>query len=160
MRRKQSEKRVISEDREYGSLQIAKIINKVMLSGKKATAENIVYAALRKAADSTGGNDVLTFLQKVLENSSPKKDVIYRRRGGQTYAVPYETTEEKKFTKAVHFIIDHSRRLSYQKGKKFVDALTEILVDTFNSTGPVITAKDSLQKLAADQAAFANLRAA
>ena len=155
MRRRCAEKRRIEPDRKYNSVIISKFINKIMLDGKKSIAESICYTAL-EAASEKSGLEVLPFFDKVLENASPKRKIIFRRFGGSTYSIPKELKNEEKPMKAICLIVENLRQIAFQQGKKANIVLEDLLTQSFNNLGPVISAKDKIHKTAEANAAFAH----
>ena len=157
MRRRCAEKRKITTDRKHNSVLLAKFINKIMLNGKKSIAENICYTALENGAKKSSV-EVLPFFEKILDNAGPKRKVFLRRFGGTTYSVPKEVKAEEKPLKAITLLVQSFRELAFSQGKKSAEALEEVLVQSFNNTGPAVNAKEKLHKTAEANAAFAHFQ--
>lgn len=157
MRRHCAEKRKILGDRKYDSVLISRLINKIMLAGKKSIAESICYKALEIAAEKAG-LEVLAFFDKVLENSGPKRKIVFRRFGGNTYSVPKEVKNDERPLKAITLIVQSFREIAFKQGKKSMEALEEVLTQSYNNTGPAVSAKEKLHKTAEANAAFAHFQ--
>ena len=154
-RRHSAEKRELSPDRIYNSTLLSKFINKVMLSGKKSVAENIVYEALERFAKKVEQPDVLNAFELALENVKPSLEVKSRRIGGATYQVPIEIPPERRTVMAMGWIIKHSRA---KPGRSMINALSQELVDCFNSQGTSIKKKDDMHRMAEANKAFAHYK--
>lgn len=157
MRRRHSEKRNIAPDRKYNSFLVSKFINKIMLNGKKSIAERIFYNAVEKASKKQA-LEVLPFFDKVIENTGPKRKVVLRRFGGSTYSVPKEVKDNERPIKAISIIVKAVRDLAFSQGKKAEIVLEEVLLQSFENTGPAVNAKEKLHKLAEDNAAFSHFQ--
>ena len=120
-RRREVPKRDILPDPKYGSTQITKFVNMIMQSGKKSTAEAIMYKALDTISERSKGES-LEVLDQALENVSPMVEVKSRRVGGATYQVPVEVRSERRITLAMRWIIDAARR----RGEKSMQLLSLI----------------------------------
>lgn len=153
-RRGQVPKRQIPPDPVYGSTLIAELINRVMMSGKKSLAEKIVYGALQKIAEKTGGDPVETF-EKALKNVMPVLEVRPRRVGGATYQVPMEVRPERRKALALRWIVTNAR----ERGEKtMIEKLAAELMDAANNTGASIKKKEDMHKMAEANKAFAHYR--
>jgi small subunit ribosomal protein S7 len=157
MRRRRAEKRNVLPDRKYGNVLISRLINKIMIAGKKSIAEDICYTALENAAKKTS-SEVLPFFEKVLDNSGPKRKVVARRFGGTTYSVPKEVKNEERPLKAISLIVQTFRDIAYSQGKKSANVLEEVLVQSYNNTGPAVSTKEKMHKTAEANAAFAHFQ--
>ncbi len=147
-------KREIKLELKYGSLYITKFINKLMLCGKKSTAEKIVYSALEFLADKTKEDPVAAF-EKALKNVIPLMEVKSRRVGGSTYQVPVEVRKERGVTLAMRWIVKNTRS---KFGKTMVEKLSVELLDAYNNTGVSIKKRDDTHKMAESNKAFAHFR--
>lgn len=153
-RRGQVPKRQIPPDPVYGSTLIAELINRVMMSGKKSLAEKIVYGALQKIAEKTGGDPVETF-EKALKNVMPVLEVRPRRVGGATYQVPMEVRPERRKALVLRWIVTNAR----ERGEKtMIEKLAAELMDAANNTGASIKKKEDMHKMAEANKAFAHYR--
>jgi small subunit ribosomal protein S7 len=135
MRRRRAEKREIQPDPMFNSDLLAKFINKVMLNGKKSTAQTIVYQALDKLAAKVKIENPLEAFEQALENAKPQLEVKSRRIGGATYQVPIEIPAGRRISMAMRWIIGFSRAKS---GRAMVEALSQELVYCFNNQGATI----------------------
>ena len=147
-------KRKISPDPIYGSVTIAKFINKLMYGGKKATAEKIVYSALEIIKDKTK-KDPLEVFDRAMKNVAPVMEVKPRRVGGSTYQVPIEVSSERGQALAIQWIRENSRKRS---GKSMVQRLSDELLDAYNNTGTSIKKREDTHRMAEANKAFAHFR--
>ena len=147
-------KRDVLPDPVYGSKVVSKLINQIMLDGKKGTAQAIVYEALNIAAAKLGQEPMDVF-NKALENAMPMLEVKARRVGGSTYQVPMEIRPERRQTLAIRWIVLFARK----RGEKTMDArLAGELMDAFNMTGGAVKRKDEMHRAAEANKAFAHYR--
>ena len=147
-------KRDVLPDPVYGSVVLAKLINQVMLDGKKGTAQTIVYEALEIAAKKLGTEPMEVF-ERALENTKPQLEVKARRVGGSTYQVPMEIRAERRQTLAIRWIVDFARK----RGEKTMkDRLAGELMDAYNNTGGSVKRKDEMHRMAEANKAFAHFR--
>ena len=155
-RRRRAEKRVILPDPKYHNETLAKFINHVMESGKKAVAERIVYGALTEIETRQKTDPVEVFL-KALENVSPTTEVKSRRVGGATYQVPIEVRPSRREALAMRWIVDNAR----QRSEKSMDArLAGELADAAANSGnsASIKKRDDTHRMAEANRAFAHFR--
>ncbi len=147
-------KRDVLPDPVYGSKVVTKLINQIMLDGKKGTAQTIVYEAFNIAANKLGV-DAMDVFNKALENAMPMLEVKARRVGGSTYQVPMEIRPERRQTLAIRWIVTFARK----RGEKTMDArLAGELMDAFNMTGGAVKRKDEMHRAAEANKAFAHYR--
>ena len=147
-------KRDVLPDPIYNSKVVTKLINQIMLDGKKGTAQAIVYEALNRAAAKLGQEPMDVF-NKALENAMPMLEVKARRVGGSTYQVPMEIRPERRQTLAIRWIVLFARK----RGEKTMDArLAGELMDAFNMTGGAVKRKDEMHRAAEANKAFAHYR--
>lgn len=154
-RRRRAEKRVIAPDPIYGSLVLAKFINKVMQSGKKAKSRGIVYSAIESFAKKVGAENPIVAFDQALENAKPSLEVKSRRIGGATYQVPVEIPADRRMSMAMGWIIQFSRA---KAGRNMEAALAAELVDCFNNQGATIKKKDDTHRMAEANKAFAHYK--
>lgn len=157
MRRRTAEKRQITPDRKYGSILISKMINKIMLDGKKSIAENILYTAMENGAKKENVTPI-DFFNKVLENVGPKKKISLRRFGGNTYSVPREVKSEERPLRAIFILVQTMRDISFTQGKKAASVLEDILIQSYQNNGAAVSAKEKIHKTAEANAAFAHFQ--
>ena len=154
-RRHSAEKRKIDPDPLYGSIVLAKFINKVMESGKKSTARRIVYNAIEKFANRVKTENPLEAFEQALENAKPALEVKSRRIGGATYQVPVEIPANRRASMAMRWIILHSRG---KAGRSMEDALAGELADCYNNQGTTIKKKEDTHRMAEANRAFAHYK--
>ena len=153
-RRREVPKRVILPDPKFGNLVLAKFMNMIMYSGKKAVAEKIVYGALYQMA-SKGAAEPVDVLEKALENVSPAVEVKSRRVGGATYQVPVEVRHSRRQTLAMRWIIDAARK----RGEKSMDLkLAGELMDASENRGSAVKKREDTHRMADANKAFAHYR--
>lgn len=150
-------KRLIKPDPIYHSVLVAKLINKVMVSGKKTVATALVYKALENIKQQSK-SEPLAILEKAIENITPKMEVRPRRVGGASYQVPMEVRGDRKETLAVRWLILAARDKSNKEFHTFDQKLATEIMDAANSTGGAFKKKEDMQKVAAANRAFAHFR--
>ena len=153
-RRGQIAKRDVLPDPVYNSKLVTRLINNIMLDGKKGVAQKIVYGAFDIIADKTG-KDALEVFENAMENVMPELEVKARRVGGATYQVPIEVDPERQVALAMRWIVTYSRG---RKGKSMTESLASELLDAFNNTGSSIKKKEDTYKMAQANKAFAHYR--
>ncbi len=154
-RRHRAEKREIAPDPKFGSAMLALFINKVMLSGKKSKARQIVYGALEKLAKKVGQENALEAFETALENAKPTLEVKSRRIGGATYQVPVEIPDKRRLALAMRWMINHARK---KPGRSMEDALATEMSDCYNNQGTTIKKKDDTHRMAEANKAFAHYK--
>ncbi len=147
-------KRQILPDPKYNSKILARFINKVMLSGKKSTAEQVTYGALDIIAGKTG-RDPYEVFQQALSNAMPLVEVRPRRVGGATYQVPMEVRPDRRQAMAMRWLIAYARA---RGGRSFEEKLAGELMDASNNTGATIKKREDTHKMAEANKAFAHYR--
>lgn len=152
-RRKRAEKREIAADPIYGSVLLAKFINKVMMQGKKSIARGIVYNALEDFQQKVKADDPMVAFEQALENAKPSLEVKSRRIGGANYQVPVEIPHNRRTSMAMNWIINFSRA---KTGRSMRDALSSELADCYNNQGATIKKKDDTHRMAESNKAFAH----
>ena len=153
-RRREVPKRIILPDPKFGSEKLAKFINMVMKSGKKAVAERILYDALDVITEKKGG-DALEVLDSALENVAPMVEVKSRRVGGATYQVPIEVRAVRRQALAMRWLIDAARK----RGEKSMDLkLAGELLDASEQRGSAVKKREDTHRMAEANKAFAHYR--
>jgi len=147
-------RRDLVADPVYRSVQVTQLINKVMLHGKKSTAERIVYDAM-KTIETKAGGDALATVKRAIENVKPPLEVRSRRVGGATYQVPVEVKPRRASTLAIRWIVDNARS---RREKTMSDCLSAELMDAANGLGASMKKRDDMQKMAESNKAFAHYR--
>jgi small subunit ribosomal protein S7 len=133
---------------------VTQLVNKVLQSGKRSTAEQIVYDALNEIERKTGGDPVPT-LKRAVENVRPALEVKSRRVGGATYQVPMEVRPRRATTLAIRWLVGYARQ---RREKTMAERLAGELLDASNGLGAAIKRKEDLQKMAESNKAFAHYR--
>jgi small subunit ribosomal protein S7 len=147
-------KRPLINDPVYGSPLVTQLVNKILLDGKKSTAERIVYGALEQAREKTGTDPVVT-LKRALDNVKPALEVKPRRVGGATYQVPVEVRPGRSNTLALRWLVNYSRA---RREKTMVERLANELLDASNGLGASVKRREDTHKLAESNRAFAHYR--
>ena len=147
-------KREVLPDPVYGSVVVAKLINSIMLDGKKGTAQAIVYNAFKEIEEVTGENALEVF-EKAMNNIMPVVEVKARRVGGANYQVPVEVRAERRQTLGLRWLTKYTRA----RGEKtMADRLAKELMDAANNTGASVKKKEDTHKMAEANKAFAHYR--
>lgn len=141
-------------DARYGSVTVAKFSNKIMLGGKKATAQRIVHDALQLASGRLGDKPA-EVLDRAMGNATPLLMVKSRRVGGATYQVPIEVRAERGRSLAMKWLIASARA---RGGKSMAEKLAAELVDAANRQGATIKKRDDVHRMAEANKAFAHYR--
>jgi small subunit ribosomal protein S7 len=147
-------RRELLPDPVHRSVVVTQLVNKVLQSGKRSTAEQIVYDALSEVERKTGGDPVPT-LKRAVENVRPALEVKSRRVGGATYQVPMEVRPRRATTLAIRWLVGYSRQ---RREKTMSERLAGELLDASNGLGAAIKRKEDLQKMAESNKAFAHYR--
>ena len=146
-------KREVLPDPVYGSQVVTKLINQIMLDGKKGTAQAIVYGAFDIASKKLGA-EAIDIFNKALENIMPSLEVKARRVGGSTYQVPMEIRPARRQTLAIRWMVQFARR-----GEKTMqERLAGELMDAYNLAGGAVKKKDEMHRMAEANKAFAHYR--
>jgi small subunit ribosomal protein S7 len=153
-RRNRPEKREIIPDARYGNETVARLINKVMLSGKKSTAEGIVYGAMA-TMETRIKKPALECLEQAVRNATPLIEVRPRRVGGATYQVPMEIREDRRMALALRWLIQSARK---RPGKSMAEKLAGELMDAYQNQGPTVKKREDTHKMAEANRAFAHYR--
>jgi small subunit ribosomal protein S7 len=147
-------KRQILPDPRFNSKVLARFINKVMLRGKKSTAEQITYSALEIVAEKTG-RDAMDVFSQALSNAMPLVEVRPRRVGGATYQVPMEVRPDRRQAMAMRWLIGFARS---RAGRSMEEKLAAELMDAANNQGASIKKREDTHKMAEANKAFAHYR--
>lgn len=153
-RRRVVAKREILPDPKFGSQLLAKFINHVMVSGKKAVAEKIVYDALETVANKSSG-DPLEMFDKALEAIQPMVEVKSRRVGGATYQVPVEVRPSRQMALAMRWLVEYSRK----RGEKSMALrLAGEIIDASEGKGAAVKKREDVHRMAEANKAFSHYR--
>ena len=147
-------KRDVLPDPIYNSKVVTKLVNQVMLDGKKGIAQNIVYDAFNLASEKANV-EVMDLFKQALENVMPVLEVKARRVGGSTYQVPMEIRPERRQTLAIRWIVDAARKRSE---KTMIERLAGELSDAYSASGNAVKKKDEMHRMAEANKAFAHYR--
>ena len=153
-RRAAAVRRETQPDAKYNNRLVTQLINKVLLDGKKSTAEGIVYDAFDIVAEKTG-QDALTVFKKAMDNIRPTLEVKPKRVGGATYQVPMEVNSRRATTLAIRWMVDFSRK---RKENTMKERLAGEIMDAAENTGASIKKREDLYKLAESNRAFSHYR--
>ena len=146
----------VHEDPVYNSFEIAKLINYVMVDGKKTVAEKIVHEMCRKfEADK---EDPIKVLHQAITNVAPQHEVKPRRLGGASYLVPIEVRRERKLYLALNWIVDTAKTRSNKEFKTFADKLYTEIKEAAQNQGNAVAKRLQTEKLAEANKAFAHLK--
>jgi len=154
-RRRVAEKREILPDPKYSDLVLAKFINMVMRSGKKSTAEKIVYGALDEMGQRSKGGSPLDLFSKALGNVKPVVEVKSRRVGGATYQIPVEVRSDRSMALAMRWLVDAAKKRSE---KNMGLRLAGELMDASENRGSAIKKREDTHKMAEANKAFSHYR--
>ncbi len=153
-RRREVAKRVILPDPKFGDRTVAKLINIIMLDGKKSTAERALYKALDLVAQRANEEPVKV-LKKALDNIKPMLEVKSRRVGGSTYQVPIEVRPERRSSLAMRWLMRYANARSE---KTATDKLAGEILDAYNNRGNAVKKREDTHKMAEANRAFAHYR--
>ena len=153
-RRNSATVREVLPDPKYGSTVVTKLINQVMLDGKKGIAQNIVYTALDTLAEKTA-EPAMDAFEKALANCMPEVETRSRKLGGATYQVPTEVSPARKQTLAIRWVVLFSKK----RGERtMAERLGAELIDAYNSTGGAVKKKEETHRMAEANKAFAHYK--
>lgn len=153
-RRGKIAKRDVLPDPVYGDKVVTKLINQVMLDGKKGIAQGIVYDAFSIAAEKVG-QDAKEMFNQALNNIMPMVEVKARRIGGANYQVPIEIRAERRQTLGIRWLVDAARKRSE---RNMSDRLANELVEAFNNAGNAVKKKEDTHRMAEANKAFAHYK--
>ena len=153
-RKRKAPKRLPVIDPKYKSTIIPKLINSIMLDGKKTIAEKIIYDAIEKIK-SKSKDEPLNVFNDAINNIKPSVEVRSRRVGGATYQVPVEVKSKRSQALALRWLVDASRK---RKDKKMSDKIFNEIYDAYQNRGSAIKKKEDTHKMAESNKAFAHFR--
>ena len=154
MRKRRAEKRDVLPDAIYNSKVVTKLINAVMLDGKKGTAEKIIYEAFDIIKEKTGKNPVEVF-EAAMENIMPLLEVKSRRVGGSNYQVPIEVRADRRQTLGLRWLVNYAKNRS---GRGMASKLANEIMDAANGVGGAVKKREDTHKMAEANKAFAHYR--
>jgi small subunit ribosomal protein S7 len=149
-----AQKHPVVADPVYSSPLVTSVINKILVDGKRSTAQRIVYGALEGCRGKTGTDPVVT-LKRALDNVKPTLEVKSRRVGGATYQVPIEVKPGRSTTLAIRWLITYSRQ---RREKTMTERLMNELLDASNGLGAAVKRREDTHKMAESNKAFAHYR--
>ena len=147
-------KREILPDPMYGSVLVTKLVNSIMLDGKKGVAQKVVYGAFQIVEEKTGKSGLEAF-QQAMENIMPAVEVKTRRVGGANYQVPIEVRPERRQTLGLRWLTNYSRARSE---KTMRERLAGEIMDACNNTGAAVKKREDTHKMAEANKAFSHFR--
>ena len=154
-RRAAANRREVQPDAVYNNRLVTQLINKVLLDGKKATAERIVYTAFEIVAEKSEGGDALATFKKAMDNVKPTLEVKPKRVGGATYQVPMEVNSRRSTALGIRWIVNFSRA---RKEKTMAERLANEIMDASNGIGASVKKREDMYKMAEANRAFSHYR--
>ncbi len=154
MRKRRAVKRDVLPDPIYNSKVITKLVNSIMLDGKKGVAQTILYKAFDLVKEKTGNDPMETF-NKAMENITPELEVKSRRVGGANYQVPIEVSPARGQALAIRWLTKYSRE---RGGKGMAENLANEIIDASNGTGATVKKREDTHRMAEANKAFAHYR--
>ena len=154
MRKRRAVKRDVLPDPIYNSKVVTKLVNSIMLDGKKGTAQTILYKAFDIVKERTNDDPMVTF-EKAMENIKPALEVKSRRVGGSNYQVPIEVSPARSQALAIRWLTKYARE---RGGKGMAENLANELIDASNGTGAAVKKREDTHRMAEANKAFAHYR--
>ena len=154
-RRRQATKRPVAPDGKYHNALVARLVNTVMTSGKKSTAQRIVYGAFDTISEKNPASNPIEILQRAVDNAKPRIETKARRVGGATYQVPLEVPADRQAALALRWLVDFA---DARKGIPMKDALAAEILEAYQGQGNAIRKRDEVHKMAQANKAFAHFR--
>jgi len=145
--------RDVAPDRMYNSTAVAKLINRVMLSGKKQLAERLVYGGMQRAAEKLKVQNPLEVFEQAMKNIQPHMETRSRRVGGANYQIPFEVKGQRQQHLTILWFVAAARG---RKGMSMEDRIALELVDAYNNTGEAVKKKEDTHRMAEANRAFAH----
>ncbi len=145
--------RDIQPDRLYNSVPVQRLINRVMLDGKKQLAERLVYGGMQKAADKLKVKNPLEVFEQAMKNIQPHMETRSRRVGGANYQIPFEVKGQRQNHLTTMWFVQASRARS---GMSMEDRIAQELMDAYNNTGTAVKKREDVHKMADANRAFAH----
>jgi small subunit ribosomal protein S7 len=154
MRKRRAVRREVLPDPVFKSKVVTKLINRIMLDGKKGVAEKILYGAFDIVKEKTN-EDPVTVFEKALENIKPQLEVKSRRVGGSNYQVPIEVSETRSQTLGLRWLVNFAR---LRGGKSMAENLANEIIDASNGTGNAVKKKEDTHRMAEANKAYAHFK--
>ncbi|ULJ60194.1 30S ribosomal protein S7 [Wielerella bovis] len=154
-RRREVPKRNVLPDPKFGSVELTKFMNVLMIDGKKAVAERIVYGALEQIAKKVQGKEAIEVFNEAIANAKPIVEVKSRRVGGANYQVPVEVRADRRLALAMRWVRDAARK----RGEKSMDLrLAGELIDASEGRGGAMKKREEVHRMAEANKAFSHFR--
>ncbi|MCU0770771.1 MAG: 30S ribosomal protein S7 [Verrucomicrobia bacterium] len=154
-RRRRAIKREVLPDARFESPLVSRLISTVMQSGKRSTAERIVYGAFDEIVERNPQSNPIEILQRAVDNAKPRIETKPRRVGGATYQVPMEVPQERQFSLAMRWLVSLA---DARKGTPMKNALASEIMDAYQGQGGAIRKRDEVHRMAQANKAFAHFR--
>ena len=154
-RRRQADRRTIAKDGKFNSVLVSRLVSTVMRSGKKSTAQRIVYGAFDTLSEKNPASNPVEILQRAVDNAKPRIETKPRRVGGATYQVPLEVPSDRQAALALRWIVDFA---DARKGTPMSVALAAEIMEAYQGQGGAIRKRDDVHKMAQANKAFAHFR--
>lgn len=154
-RRRRAVKRPLVEDAKYHSPLVTRLVNTVMICGKKSVAQRIVYGAFDQITVKNPQSNPMEVLQRAVDNAKPRLEVKPRRVGGATYQVPMEVPTDRQLALAMRWLVDFA---DARKGMPMKEALASEILEAYQGQGNAIRKRDEVHKMAQANKAFAHFR--
>lgn len=145
--------RTVQPDRQYNSVQVQRLINRVMLNGKKQLAERLVYRGMEKAAQRLKVDNPLDVFEQAMKNVQPHMETRSRRVGGANYQIPFEVKGQRQNHLTMMWFVQAARS---RKGMSMEDRIALELMDAYNNTGTAVKKREDTHKMAEANRAFAH----
>ena len=154
MRKRQAPKREVLADPIYNSKIVTKLVNRIMIGGKKGTAQKILYDAFDLVNKKTG-RDAMEVFGEAYENIKPQLEIRSRRIGGGNYQVPVEVREDRQQALTLRWLVQYAKNRS---GKGMAENLADEIIDAANGTGGAVKKREDTHKMAEANKAYAHYR--
>jgi small subunit ribosomal protein S7 len=145
----------VAKDGKFHSTLVSRLVNTVMLCGKKSTAQRIVYGAFHTISEKNQASNPVEILQRAVDNAKPRIETKPRRVGGATYQVPLEVPSDRQTSMALRWIVDFA---GARKGQQMKAALAAEILEAYQGQGNAIRKRDEVHKMAQANKAFAHFR--
>lgn len=154
-RRRQAVKRPVLPDGKYQSIMVSRLVNTIMMCGKKSTAQRVVYGAFERISEKNPTSNPVDILQRAVDNAKPRIETKARRVGGATYQVPMEVSADRQASLALRWLVGFA---DARKGIPMKEALASEIMDAYQGQGSAIRKRDDVHKMAQANKAFAHFR--
>jgi len=154
-RRRQASRRPVARDAKFQNALVSRLVSMVMISGKKSTAQRIVYGAFDQISEKNPASNPVEVLQRAVDNAKPRIETKARRVGGATYQVPLEVPGDRQASLALRWIVSFA---DARKGIPMKEALAAEILEAYQGQGNAIRKRDEVHKMAQANKAFAHFR--